>query len=54
MAIHVSDPETDSIVRESARRFGVSLEAAVKLAVINELRSDAEDTAEREADKPPG
>ncbi len=33
MAIHVQDEETDRLVREFARRRGVGITAAIKLAV---------------------
>jgi antitoxin VapB len=33
MAIHVEDKETDALVREFARRRGVGITAAIKLAV---------------------
>lgn len=42
---HVRDAETDALVRELARRRGVGLTKAVKLAVRNELRR--EDAAAR-------
>ena len=38
MAIHVEDKETDALVREFARRRGVGITAAIKLA-INEATS---------------
>ncbi|TWH36651.1 MULTISPECIES: type II toxin-antitoxin system VapB family antitoxin [unclassified Aminobacter] len=34
MAIHVQDEETDWLVREFARRRGVGLTAAIKLAIL--------------------
>ena len=37
MAFHVRDTETDTLVRELARRRGVGLTEAVKLAVGAEL-----------------
>ena len=37
MAFHVRDSETDTLVRELARRRGVGLTEAVKLAVGAEL-----------------
>ena len=39
MAFHVRDEETDTLVRELARREGVGLTEAVKLAVRERLRS---------------
>jgi antitoxin VapB len=41
MPFHVRDDETDSLVRELARRRGVGLTEAVKLAVRNELKAEA-------------
>lgn len=40
MAIHVRDPETDSLVRRLARRKGVGLTDAIREAVANELERD--------------
>lgn len=40
MAIHVQDEETDRIVREFARRRGVGITAAIKLAVSEAERRD--------------
>ena len=37
MAFHVRDPETDTLVRQLARKRGVGLTEAVKLAVGAEL-----------------
>jgi len=37
MAFHVRDPETDSLVRELARKRGVGLTDAIKQAVAAEL-----------------
>lgn len=34
MAIHVQDEETDWLVREFARRRGVGITAAIKMAVL--------------------
>ncbi len=48
MPFHVRDPETDALVRELARRRGVGLTEAVKLAVGAELRRDADATPLRE------
>ena len=44
MAFHVRDPKTDQLVREFARKRGVGLTDAVKLAVSNELKRDEQDT----------
>lgn len=41
MPFHVRDNETDALVRELARRRGVGLTEAVKLAVRNELQREA-------------
>jgi antitoxin VapB len=38
MALHITDPETDRVVRELAQARGVGLTEAIKLAVENELR----------------
>ncbi|MGQ7793732.1 type II toxin-antitoxin system VapB family antitoxin [Faunimonas sp. B44] len=40
MAIHVRDPETDSLVRRLARRKGVGLTDAIREAVANELERE--------------
>ncbi|HSI40348.1 MAG TPA: type II toxin-antitoxin system VapB family antitoxin [Xanthobacteraceae bacterium] len=40
MPLHIRDIETDALVRELARRKGVGLAEAVKLAVQGELRRD--------------
>ncbi|WP_304170838.1 type II toxin-antitoxin system VapB family antitoxin [Phenylobacterium aquaticum] len=37
MAFHVRDPETDTLVRELARKRGVGITDAIKLAVAAEL-----------------
>lgn len=37
MPFHVRDPETDSLVRELARKRNLGLTEAVKIAVHNEL-----------------
>jgi len=42
MPFHVRDAETDALVRELARRKGVGLTEAVKLAVRHELDTDAQ------------
>ena len=48
MPFHVRDPETDTLVRELARRRGVGLTEAVKLAVGAELRRETEQVPLRE------
>ena len=48
MPFHVRDPETDTLVRELARRRGVGLTEAVKLAVGAELRRETEATPLRD------
>jgi antitoxin VapB len=40
MAFHVRDIETDALVRELARKHGIGLTEAVKMAVRNELRRE--------------
>ena len=40
MAFHVRDPKTDSLVRELARKRGLGLTEAIKLAVANELQRE--------------
>ena len=42
MPFHVRDPEADDLVRELARKRGVGLTEAVKLAVRAELQRDHE------------
>lgn len=42
MPFHIRDPETDGLVRELARKKGCGLTDAVKLAVGNELRREAD------------
>ncbi|HEX4183105.1 MAG TPA: type II toxin-antitoxin system VapB family antitoxin [Caulobacteraceae bacterium] len=42
MAFHVHDPKTDALVRPLARQKGVGVTEAVKLAVDEELRREAE------------
>lgn len=42
MAFHIRDPETDTLVRELARRKGLGLTEAVRLAVRNQLKTEAE------------
>lgn len=43
MPFHIRDPETDTLVRELARKRGCGLTDAVKLAVSRELgRGEAE------------
>jgi antitoxin VapB len=46
MAIHVQDEETDWLVREFARRRGVGITAAIKVAVEDALRRERRDTKE--------
>jgi antitoxin VapB len=41
MAFHIRDAEADALVRELARRKGVGLTEAVKMAVRNGLKSDS-------------
>ncbi len=41
MPFHIRDPETDTLVRELARREGIGLTEAVKRAVTHELERDA-------------
>jgi antitoxin VapB len=43
MPFHVRDPETDTLVRELARRKGVGLTEAIKQAVGAELAREAAD-----------
>lgn len=40
MAFHVRDPETDRLVRELARRRGIGLTEAIKLATRRELERE--------------
>jgi antitoxin VapB len=40
MPFHIRDPETDILVRELARKRGLGLTEAVKIAVSAELRRD--------------
>ncbi|MBW8816559.1 MAG: type II toxin-antitoxin system VapB family antitoxin [Caulobacterales bacterium] len=40
MAIHIRDPQADELVRELARKRGVGLTEAIKLAVAAELERD--------------
>jgi antitoxin VapB len=47
MAFHVRDPETDSLVRELALRKGVGLTEAIKLAVSDVLKREADIVQER-------
>jgi antitoxin VapB len=48
MAFHVRDGETDALVRELARREGVGLTEAVKLAVREKLQSGEKQVPLRE------
>lgn len=41
MPFHVRDPETDTLVRDLARRRGVGLTEAIRLAVGAELKRGA-------------
>jgi antitoxin VapB len=41
MALHIRHGETDRLVRESAKRKGIGLTDAIKLAVRNEIRNMA-------------
>lgn len=52
MALHIRDPETDRLVRMLAERKGLALTDAIKLAVGNELRRDAETPSLRERIRP--
>jgi len=52
MAFHIRDPETDTLVRELARKRGVGLTEAVKLAVGAELKRDVDQIPLRERIKP--
>lgn len=48
MPFHVRDPETDKLVRALARREGIGLTEAVKLAVRHELASSHDQPPLRE------
>ena len=48
MAFHIRDEETDTLVRELARRKGVGLTEAVKLAVRNQLNTEKPQESLRE------
>ena len=48
MAFHIRDEETDTLVRELARRKGVGLTEAVKLAVRNQLNNEKPEESLRE------
>ncbi len=52
MAIHIRDAETDTLVRELARRRGVQLTEAIREAVRKELKRDETELSlwERTAD----
>jgi len=43
MAVHIRDPETDTLVRRLAERKGVGLTEAIRLAVGAELARDEAD-----------
>ena len=45
MVVHVRDPETDAMVRELARKRGVGITGAVKLAVIAQLKREKATTS---------
>lgn len=47
MAFHVRDRETDTLVRELARREGVGLTEAVKLAVKGRLQQKEDASARK-------
>jgi antitoxin VapB len=49
MAFHIRDPEADSLVRELARREGVGLTEAVKIAVRDRLAQADARPSPREA-----
>jgi antitoxin VapB len=46
MAFHVRDPETDTLVRELARKRGVGITDAIKQAVGAELKREAEEPSQ--------
>lgn len=48
MAFHVRDDKTDALVRELARKRGVSLTEAIRDAVAGELERDRLDLEARE------
>jgi antitoxin VapB len=48
MAFHVRDLETDTLVRELARKHGIGLTEAVRLAVRHELQREAQAVPLRE------
>ena len=47
MAFHIKDPATDAAVRRLAAERGISLTAAVRLAVENELKRSRRPLVER-------
>jgi len=47
MAFHIKDPATDAAVRKLAAERGISLTAAVRLAVENELQRSRRPLIER-------
>lgn len=47
MAFHVRDPETDLLVRELALKKGVGITEAIKLAVSDVLKREADIVEER-------
>ncbi|KQQ47884.1 transcription factor [Methylobacterium sp. Leaf125] len=52
MALHIRAPEADRLVRMRAERKGTALTDALKLAVGNALRRDAETLSLRERIRP--
>jgi antitoxin VapB len=52
MALHIRAPEADPLVRMRAERKGTALTDAIKLAVGNALRRDAEKLSLRERIRP--
>jgi hypothetical protein len=52
--IHISDPETDKLVRELAKNRSIGVTEAVKLAVSNELLKDRVSPMPASADEPQG
>ena len=52
MAFHIRDADTDAAVRELARRKGVGLTEAVKVAALAELKREDEKLPLRERLRP--
>ena len=52
MPFHIRDPETDTLVRELARKRKLGLTEAVKLAVSAELHREAAKTPLRDRIRP--